>query len=44
MCMQEIKAEMESSGAYTDIFPAAFQVVDINLTLPVGTATVGTFT
>ena len=28
MCMQEIKAEMESSSAYTDIFPALFRLMD----------------
>ena len=38
--MQEVKAEMESSGAYTDIFPEIFKLLDILLALPVGTATV----
>ena len=37
MCIQEIKAIMESSNAYTDIFPAIFRLMDIILTLPVGT-------
>ena len=31
---------MESSGAYTDIFPEIFKLLDILLALPVGTATV----
>ena len=30
-----IKAEMESSSAYTDIFPAIFRLMDIIFTLPV---------
>ena len=37
---QVIKVEMESSEAYADIFPAIFRLMDIILSLPVGTATV----
>ena len=31
---------MESTNAYTDIFPQIFKLLNILLTLPVGTATV----
>ena len=31
---------MESTNAYTDIFPEIFKLLNILLTLPVGTATV----
>ena len=31
---------MESTNAYTDIFPETFMLLDILLALPVGTATV----
>lgn len=36
--LQDIKLEMESSSAYTDIFPAMFMLMDLILSLPVGTA------
>ena len=38
--LQEVKEEMESTNAYTDIFPEIFKLLNILLTLPVGTATV----
>ena len=38
--LQDIKTEMESSGAYTDIFPEMFKLLDIVLALPLGTASV----
>ncbi len=38
--MQDIKVEMESSDAYTEIFPAIFTLMNLILSLPVGTATV----
>lgn len=38
--LQDIKAEMETSSAYTDIFPAIFNLMNLILTLPVGTASV----
>ena len=38
--LQEVKGEIESTNAYTDIFPEMFKLLNILLTLPVGTATV----
>ena len=38
--LQDVKVEMEISGAYKDIFPEMFKLLDILLTLPVGTASV----
>ena len=38
--LQEVKGEMESTNAYTDIFPEMFKLLNILLTHPVGTATV----
>ena len=38
--LQDLKSEMESSGAYMQIFPEIFKLLDILLALPVGTATV----
>ena len=38
--LQEVKQEMELTNAYTDIFPEMFKLLNILLTLPVGTATV----
>ena len=40
LTLQEIKAEMEGSGAYTELFPEIFKLLDMLLALPVGTATV----
>ena len=38
--LQDVKAEVEASSAYTDIFPASFDLMNLILTLPVGTASV----
>ena len=38
--LQDVMVEMEISGAYKDIFPEMFKLLDILLTLPVGTASV----
>ena len=38
--LQDVKAHMEASGAYTGIFPEMFKLLNIILTLPVGTASV----
>ncbi len=38
--LQDVKAEMETSAGYPDIFPEVFKLINILLTLPVGTATV----
>ena len=38
--LQEVKTEMESTEAYTSIFPEMFKLLNILLSLPVGTATV----
>jgi hypothetical protein len=38
--LQEVKREMESTNTYTDIFPEIFKLLNILLTLAVGTATV----
>ena len=34
--LQDVKSEMEYSGAYKHIFPETFKLLDILLTLPVG--------
>ncbi len=38
--LQDVKAEMESTSAYTDIFPEIFKLMNLILVLPVGTASV----
>jgi len=38
--LSEVKAHMESTGAYTGIFPETFKLLNIILALPVGTASV----
>ena len=38
--LQDVKARMEASGAYTGIFPEIFKLLNIILVLPVGTASV----
>ena len=38
--LQDVKARMEASGAYTEIFPEIFKLLNIILVLPVGTASV----
>ena len=38
--LQDVKAHMEASGAYTGIFPEMFKLLNIVLALPVGTASV----
>ena len=38
--LQELKTDMESCGGYTDIFPEMFQLLNILVALPVGTASV----
>ena len=38
--LQEVKRDMESTNTYTDIFPEIFKLLNILLTLAVGTATV----
>ena len=38
--LQELKGEMEVSGAYSDMFPEIFKLLNILLALPVGTATI----
>lgn len=38
--MSEVKVHMESTGAYTGIFPETFKLLNIILVLPVGTASV----
>ena len=38
--LQDVKVEMEISGAYKEIFPGMFMLLDILLSLPVGTASV----
>ena len=38
--LQDVKAEMESTSAYTDIFPEIFKLMNLILALPVGTASV----
>ena len=37
--LQDVKAEMESPDAYTEIFPEIFKLLNTLLVLPVGTAT-----
>ena len=37
--LQEVKKEMECSGAYAEIFPEIFKLLNILLAMPVGTAT-----
>ena len=38
--LQDVKARMAASGAYTGIFPEIFKLLNIILVLPVGTASV----
>ncbi len=38
--LQHVKTEMESTSAYTDIFPEIFKLMNLSLALPVGTASV----
>ncbi|KAI6648551.1 Zinc finger protein [Oopsacas minuta] len=38
--LQDVKVHMESSGAYTGIFPETFKLLNIILVLQVGTASV----
>ena len=38
--MQEIKKEMESGSSYSNIFSETFELMNILLTLPIGTASV----
>ncbi len=38
--LQDVKTEMESTSAYTDIFPEIFKLMNLILALPVGTASV----
>ncbi len=38
--LQDVKAEMETSAGYPDIFPEVFKLINILLTLPVGTTMV----
>ena len=38
--LQDVMVEMEISGAYKEIFPEMFKLLDILLLLPVGTASV----
>ena len=40
LTLKKVKREMESTNAYTDIFPEIFKLFNILLTLPVETATV----
>ena len=40
LSLQDVKVEMEISGAYKEIFPEMFKLLDILLSLPVGTASV----
>ena len=38
--LQEVINRMEAANAYVDIFPEIFKLINILLTLPLGTATV----
>ena len=38
--LQDVKVEMEISSAYKEVFPEMFKLLDILLSLPVGTASV----
>ena len=40
LTMQEIKKEMESGSSYSNIFLETFKLMNILLTLPIGTASV----
>ena len=40
LTMQEIKKEMESGSSYSNIFSETFELMNILLTSPIGTASV----
>ncbi len=40
LTMQAMKKEMESESSYSDIFPETFKLMNIILTIPIGTASV----